>query len=69
MQPIAAIEERSENFEMNNSARTKVSAEGVGGHDPGTEEEIPLQLGENHGEAALILQPMKVRRKEQQRST
>lgn len=62
MQSIAATEERSENFEMNNSAGTKVSAEYAGGHDPGTGEEIPLQPGEDHGEAAMTLQPMKVHR-------
>lgn len=53
MQPITALEERSENFEINNSAGVKVSAEGAGRHYSGTGAMIPLQPGEHHGEAAL----------------
>lgn len=55
MQPIVATEEKSENFQINNSAGSKVSAECEGGHAPGTGEEILLQPGEDNGEAAVTL--------------
>lgn len=43
-------------------AGIKVSAEGGGGHDPHTGAEIPLQPGEDHGEAAVTLETTKVHR-------
>ncbi|KAF4803710.1 hypothetical protein TURU_013805 [Turdus rufiventris] len=44
--------------EKSNSADTKLSEEGEGGGAPGTRADSSAGRGEDHGEAAVFLQPM-----------